>query len=184
MASVAVAGLAILLLALAPWGSDRMDLQKTVNEAFRELIKSGECNDERIFGCPQSPFVPDGNIGHAPDWSEAVKKGENHWVMVAGLVDHDSSAFPLIFENPVDTSLPPRWNADAAGQKKPGRCWRDGKVVVGFVDGTVMVMPLEAKEGTRVALQPHFGNSHADDPLSLQMQKTYGVVLKLLPVEQ
>lgn len=130
---------------------------KTANEAFRELFKMGACDSEEIFGCPNSPFVPDGKIGHAPDWSEALQKGENHWAMTAGLSDADVGYYPLIYENPVYGEGPPCWNADAAGQKKPGRCWRDGKVVVGFVDSSVALLKVEAKAGPKVKLMPAGG---------------------------
>jgi hypothetical protein len=126
------------------------------NEAFRELFKGGylEAKDEMLFGCPHSPFKPDGEIGKAPLYLDALAKGENHWALTAGLYEYMPGDYPLVFENPADANNPPRWNADAAGKAEPGRCWPGGSVVVGFNDCTVRWMPLKANTGSRVELQP------------------------------
>jgi len=49
------------------------------NEVFRQLFITEIIDNEMIFGCPHSPANPDGKIGSAPDFSDAVKAGENHW---------------------------------------------------------------------------------------------------------
>jgi len=122
------------------------------NEVFRDLFRAGiytTVKDELIFGCPRSPFHPDGHVGADPDWKEALQSGENHWAMMSDMTDSSPSEFPLVFENPADDSMPPRWNTDAAGQAKPGRCWPDRTVLIGFNDGSVRWMPLEAGHGLR-----------------------------------
>jgi len=123
----------------------------TSNDVFRELFKCGACErkDEVIFGCPRSPFHPDGDVGTAPLFKEALKDGENHWAMTGNLTDSSPADFPLIFENPADASATPRWDSDAAGLRKPGRCWADRTVVVGFNDGSVRSMKLEPGTGLR-----------------------------------
>jgi hypothetical protein len=169
-----------------PDSPDNGVVPKTANEAFRRLFKMGICDYEMVFGCPLSPFEPDGNIGTAPDWVQALQKGENHWALVAGLDDSSSGLYPLILENPVDDSMPPSWNADAAGQKRSGRCWPDGKVLVGFIDGSVMFMPLEARSGQKVPLKPRQGSRPEDDPELFLFGNVRGDGLHphVLPVEQ
>ncbi len=128
----------------------------TSNEVFRELIKVGDSDSEAFFGCPNSGVgKPDGNIGHAPDYAEALKPNENHWAMTKGLTDSDPGNIPLVYESPADATWPPTWNPDFAGTTKPGRTWSGGKVIIGFNDGSVMAMPLESTKGQHVGLRPH-----------------------------
>jgi len=121
----------------------------TSNDVFRELFKLGACKDELIFGCPRSPFHPDGNVGAAPLFKEALQGGENHWAMAQNLTDSSPGDLPLVFENPADESMPLRWNTDAAGRAKRGRCWSDRTVLVGFNNDTVRWIPLEPGSGWR-----------------------------------
>jgi hypothetical protein len=123
------------------------------NEAFRHLFKAKAVENETIFGCPLSPFRPDGNIGVAPDYLEALKPGENHWAMTGWLSDSASGEYPVVYENPSEATWPPKWNADLLGQPKPGRPWSNGGVIIGFNDSTVQLMPLEAAKGGSVGLK-------------------------------
>lgn len=66
----------------------------TANMAFRNLIKAGSLEDEKIFGSGAGKYVPDGNIGTAPQYDEAVKAGECHWMMTGDLNDSSAGAFP------------------------------------------------------------------------------------------
>ncbi len=126
------------------------------NEAFRLLFKSGVADSEVIFGSPNSRIGrPDGNIGTSPEYSNAVEAGENHWAMTKGLTDSDPGAVPLVFENPSEATWPPKWNPSLSGTDKPGRTWSGGKVIVGFNDGSVTVLPLESAKGVSVPLKPH-----------------------------
>lgn len=123
---------------------------QTSNDAFRFLLVDNILQDERIFGCPASPFIPDGNIGIAPSYTEAVMPGENHWSMTRGQTDSSSAIMPLVFENPVNPGWPPTWNADVAGQLQPGRTWRGGKIIIGLNDNSVSVEKLESPQGASV----------------------------------
>jgi len=139
------------------------------NEVFRELFKIDiykPLNDELKFGCPRSPFHPDGNAGTAPLFREALQKGENHWAMSKDLFDSASGAFALIFENPADASMPPRWDTDVAGQAKPGRCWTDRTVCVGFNDGTVRWIPLEPGLGLRKLKEDVFSSGYSSSAVT------------------
>lgn len=127
---------------------------RSSNEVFHLLFKEGILETERIFGCSRSPFLPDGNIGTAPDFLEALKPGENHWAMTKGLNDAMNGCVPLVFENPSEATWPPKWNADFAFQEKPGRVWWGGKIVVGFNDTSVEVFTLEKHQGKSVGLRP------------------------------
>ena len=128
---------------------------RTSNEVFRKLIAGGYLENERVFGCPKSLAAPDGNIGQAPDFLEAVKAGENHWAMTKGLTDDSPPEVPFVFENPAVATWPPKWNADAVKAPLPGRVWSGGRVIVGLHDGSANLMQLESDKGTRVGLKPN-----------------------------
>ena len=117
------------------------------NEAFRLMIIQQVVKDEKIFGCPAG-FSPDGIIGTAPGYERALLPGEVHWAMTAGLTDTSAGNLPLVFENPVETGWPPRWNASVAGQIRPGRTWVGGQVVIGYQDGSGGVVDLAGTQGT------------------------------------
>jgi prepilin-type N-terminal cleavage/methylation domain-containing protein len=127
---------------------------QTANDAFRLLLVRDILQDERIFGCPASPFQPDGNVGQAPQFAEAVMAGENHWVLTQGQTDSSSAIMPLVFENPISIGWPPMWNADIAGQLQRGRTWRGGKIIIGLNDNSVSVERLEAARGSAVGPKP------------------------------
>ncbi|MES2735881.1 MAG: hypothetical protein V4672_06150 [Verrucomicrobiota bacterium] len=139
--------------------SNGKDLPKrTSNSAFRRLIQVGMIQDERVLGCSHSRFNPDGNIGTAPDHAEAFAPGENHWLMVAGLSNRSPGHYPLILENAVDASWPPRWLpssfllsrwfASLRGEMPPrGRSWPGNTILIGFNDGSIKTVKLESKDG-------------------------------------
>ncbi len=134
---------------------DDLPNARTSNDVFRLLFKAGFADSEAIFGCPSSgDGNPDGNIGKKPDFSEALKPGENHWAMTKGLTGSSAGKIPLVFESPADASWPPKWNPDAAGTTKRGRTWNGSKVIIGFNDGTVEIWPLESTKGEHVGLRP------------------------------
>lgn len=133
--------------------SDKTDMPTTANDAFRILFKQGILETEKIFGCGASKYIPDGNIGESPDYTEAVKTGENHWMMTAGLNDSAAGGIPLVFENSVSSGSDPAWNADVPGQLKKGRTWSGGKVVVGMNDSSVEVQACESAKGASVHLK-------------------------------
>lgn len=122
----------------------------TANDAFRVLIQEEVIQDERIFGAKASMYQPDGNIGTSPSFDQALQAGENHWAMTQGQTTSSNGIMPLVFENPLAPSWPPNWNCDAAGQLKPGRTWRGGKVIIGRNDNSVNVEQLASKKGGSV----------------------------------
>jgi len=125
------------------------------NEVFRQLIVSGEADNENIFACPSSRVgAPDGNIGNAPDYKEAVRGTENHWAMTKGLNAKSDGSIPLVFENPAEATWPPKWDPSLVNTGLPGRTWEKGKVIIGHNDGTVTVETLESMKGTRAGLKP------------------------------
>ncbi len=128
----------------------------TSNEAFRELVKEGLVQDETIFGCELSRFKPDGNLGQAPGFDEALTAGENHWMMVSGLGDRSPGHYPLVLENAADASWPPRWLATASWFSRKisailgepparGRAWADGTIIIAFNDAVVQTVKLDPK---------------------------------------
>jgi prepilin-type N-terminal cleavage/methylation domain-containing protein len=132
---------------------DSANPASTANVAFRNLIMAGSLEDERIFGCGASKYQPDGNIGTAPQYEEAVKAGENHWMMTGDLNDSATGGMPLIYENSVSLGTDPTWNADAAGRSIRGRTWSGGKIIVGTNDTSVELMRCEATKGSSVKLK-------------------------------
>lgn len=123
----------------------------TSNMVFRELYKSEIVQDERLFGAPRSPFIPDGEIGSAPDYLQALQPGENHWMLVAGLSPQSLGRTPLCFENALDASWPPKWRPGFFMPHVRGRSWRGKTIVVGFNDGSNWLVPLK-KQGDYLTL--------------------------------
>jgi hypothetical protein len=122
------------------------------NEAFRVLFQKNIIDNEMIFGCRMSPYVPDGDIGTPPDFKQALEAGENHWALTKGLSNSDLGSIPLVFENPVVATWPPKWNVDAKGTPTRGRAWGNG-VIIGMNDSSVGIQPLQSKTGTEVPLK-------------------------------
>lgn len=128
-----------------------LDENATANMAFRELFKSDIILDERIFRGERSPFIPDGEIGSSPEYAKALEPGENHWMLVAGLSNASPGRTPLFFENALDTSWPPKWRPGFFMPHVRGRSWRGKKIVVGFNDGSIRLVPLK-KQGDYLTL--------------------------------
>jgi prepilin-type N-terminal cleavage/methylation domain-containing protein len=138
---------------------DKNDPPATANDAFRMLIKGQFLSDEKVFTCAGSPFKGDNNIGESPDYEEALKPGENHWVMTKGLSDSAASNAPLVFENPVGDAWPPTWDATAKGRLVKGRAWKSAKIIVGMNDASVAPEPLDATDGDNVGLKVNKSNN-------------------------
>ncbi len=116
------------------------------NDAFRFMIQEQVVTDERIFGCPAG-YNPDANVGVPPNYGNALMNNENHWAMTQGLTDTSAGNMPLVFENVAAASWPPQWNANAAGQVRPGRTWPGGQIIIGRNDGGAEVVDLNGKTG-------------------------------------
>jgi hypothetical protein len=125
---------------------------KTSNEVFRKFFKEGVLDNETIFGCPESIFVPDSNIGTAPDFTGALKAGENHWAMTAGLTDSSAGSIPLIYENPAKAEWPVKWQPASGPARSKGQAWEDNSVIVGLNDGAAQAMKLLPGTGAPVAV--------------------------------
>ncbi len=139
---------------------------KTANEAFRELLKADILQDERLFGCPLSPFVPDGEIGPAPDFPKAVGPGENHWMLVDGQTDTSPAWTPLVFENALDNSWPPVWDGSPYDKvRKRGQTWKGSKIIVGLNDNSVSIEKLAGKDLRRQTFGPGSGDKSITDLL-------------------
>jgi hypothetical protein len=135
---------------------------RTSNDAFRILIRDQVVSSEGpatqgeglvSFGCPVSPYIPDNNIGSPPDYLEALKPGECHWVMTKGLRYDSPPDAPLVFENTAGMSWPPTWDCDAAGKPLPGRAWPGGKIIIGRNDGSIAPEKLDGESGAHVGLE-------------------------------
>ncbi len=117
----------------------------SANELFRELFKDRIVMDERIFGCPTSAFYPDNELGPSSDFPKALMPGECHWMLLKhqSLSSHPKT--PIVIENSLTTSWPPKWSLEThaiRGRSSPKR-----KIVIGRNDGSVAVEELNA-DGT------------------------------------
>lgn len=85
------------------------------NVAFRALFGTGVLKDERIFYTQGTPFFKkgDNNIGKAPSFSDALKRGENSYAYFAGHSEGSESIEPLA------------WNPTRGGITRDGeRGWK------------------------------------------------------------
>ena len=127
---------------------------ETANDVFRELFKAGLFQDERAFSASASPYVGDNVLGKGPDFSETLDLWENHWAMTGGLTLKSDGNTPLIFENPVEATWPPKWSSMAVGQSKEGRIWGDWTIIVGRNDGSVSAEALNKESVPTTTLRP------------------------------
>jgi prepilin-type N-terminal cleavage/methylation domain-containing protein len=161
---------------------DQAEPASTSNIAFRTLVKSDKVDQEKMFGAQVSKYRPDGNLGTAPNYDEAVKAGENHWMMTADLNEAAPGAMPLVYENAVATGTDPTWNADAAGRTVRGRTWSGGRIIVGRNDGSVALEKCEAAKGASVKLKQL---GEAGKNLFTQYSEGEGAVeFKILDIEE
>lgn len=136
----------------------------TANAAFRQLFKDGVFYEERRFGAVCSPFVPDGKIGTKPDFIQALEPGENHWMLISGLTNESPGYMPVIFENAIDASWPPKWKHRFFIEKERGRTWRKGTVLVAFMDDSVNAVQLQ-KSGEYLTLPDSILHRKGEEPL-------------------
>jgi hypothetical protein len=113
------------------------------NQLFRRLFQAGVFTEETVFGCPGSRFVPDGRIGDVPVFPQALEPGECHWVLLKHQGEESPGSAPVIVENALDPSWPPRWDvSDEAGNRK-GRARPGRHIIVGCNDGSAQVVKLQ-----------------------------------------
>lgn len=145
-----------IIMALKVWAADenrmfpdaKLPPTATANEVFRVLIRDDIIQDEQIFGAIFSPFKPDGAIGSAPSFSQALEPGENHWMMMAGFsTDSPASDAPFIFENTLTPAWPLIWRTDKQKEAVRGRTWKGDKIVIGRLDNSVNVEKLVKENG-------------------------------------
>jgi hypothetical protein len=121
----------------------KLGANATANAAFRQLFIDDVFFEERRFGSVYSPYVPDGEIGIKPNYDRALEPGENHWMFIGGLNSESPGYMPMIFENALDASWPPKWKNHLFIKKERGRTWRKGTVVVAFMDNSVNTVQLQ-----------------------------------------
>ena len=90
------------------WAADHDEefptAQQFSNEAFRELIKAGLVDNEKRFAIPGDPWHqnspsgkgPDNNIGTAPEYAQALTRGECAFAYVSGLNRKSDPKLPLL----------------------------------------------------------------------------------------
>jgi hypothetical protein len=128
-------------------GEDQTNVLSS-NQAFRELFKEQIITDERVFGCPTSLFNSDNNSGRPPDFEDALRPGECHWMLLRGQTAHSHAKMPLIIENSLNTSWPPRWDVSPLqGIRQRGQAWRGRQIIIGRNDGSVQLEKLR-EDGT------------------------------------
>lgn len=147
-----------IMMAMKAYAADhngKYPTGETANEVFRELIRAGILEDERIFGCPLSGYIPDNDVGLAPDFYKAVGPGENHWMVVDGLGDDSPWLMPVVFENALEATWPPVWDGTSSeGLRKRGQTGKGGRIVIGLNDNSVCVEKLGGADLRRQTVQP------------------------------
>lgn len=128
--------------------------EPTANGTFRGLFienilgdKSVFDRSEEIFGASISAYKPDGVIGSAPRFLEALKPGENHWMMVKGQSTTTVGNAPIVFENTFKPQWPLQWDVVNVGRNVRGRAWHNRTIIIGFVDGSVRVEKVRRSDG-------------------------------------
>ena len=141
------------------WGAAYPDVHfpelKSANQVFRELFKAGVVPDERIFGCSESRFKPDNDIGVPPNFEKALMLGECHWMLLKNQTDVSHPRTPILIENSLNASWPPKWDVSKPSKswwskddnQKRGRTWKGRGVIIGRNDGSVAVEKLR-EDGT------------------------------------
>lgn len=120
---------------------------KSANEVFREMFREGVITDERIVDAPGSVFTTadNNNTGSPPAYAEALKPGECHWMLLKYQTDVEHSKTPLLIENALTTSWPPRWDVSArepGAKRKKGQAWPGGTIIVVRSDGSAAMEKL------------------------------------------
>jgi len=113
------------------------------NQFFRRLLQVGVFTEETVFGCPGSRFTPDGRIGTAPDFRQALEPGECHWIVLKHQANSSPGDVPVIVENALDTNWPPRWDVSEHAGNRKGRVRAGKAIVVACNDGSVQVVKLQ-----------------------------------------
>lgn len=119
------------------------DQWPTANAGFRQLIEHEALIDEKLLGAVSSPYIPDGVIGQAPEFKDAARPGECHWMVTKQSGTFANGTDPLIYDNAIDAKWPLRWRADADGKPVRGRTLFGGMVVICFNDTSVRFIKLK-----------------------------------------
>lgn len=131
------------------------DPAATANAVFRTLIRAGYVEDERIFSAPLSPYQPDNDLGEAPDYARALEPDEVHWCLFQSEPGSQQSGnLPLVFDNPIDGTWPPKWNPKAEGKPLPGRPLKGGIILFGLSDGSITPVKLVSSADGLTTLDP------------------------------
>lgn len=115
---------------------------QSANQVFRELFKQEIVTDERVFGCPNSVFAADNDFGSAPKFEKALMPGECHWMLLKHQSENAHECTPLVIENSLNTSWPPRWDVSPQAGSGKGRAWKKGTIIVGRINGSVTLEKL------------------------------------------
>jgi len=110
------------------------------NRVFDELISEGIVTSEKIFGSPNSDFIPDEDLSTPL----ASLSNQVHWAYTTGLDDSFDGGAAVTFENPVARSGvgSPTWGP--AGKEIRGRVWSGPRIIIGTNDGAVQTFAVDA----------------------------------------
>ena len=123
---------------------------RSSNHVFREVYRDEIAMDERIFGCPASPFNPDNEMGRPPKLEKTLEPGECHWMLLRSQTAKVHPKTPIVIENALGTSWPPMWEYQRWFGKtlhKRGRSWHGREIIIGRNDGSVAIVKLRS-DGT------------------------------------
>jgi prepilin-type N-terminal cleavage/methylation domain-containing protein len=119
----------------------------TSNAAFGILIPT-YLSTLQCFYQPGSPETPGSKAPPDPSFATvsgtsgyAIPTALNHWAYVTGMSDTSNSSFPLITDNPANTTSPVKWAT--TGQ---GSVWKGKQTIVVHVDDSAAVDTLTSLE--------------------------------------
>jgi len=116
------------------------------NEAFRQLMPN-YIDNEKPFYVGASAWhqaakggKPDEDIGNAPEYQQALERGENHWAYISGLNNTSTSSIPIIADGFTDT---PGVYTNIPNQK--GGRWKGTKAIMVYLDGQAKPEALDTR---------------------------------------
>ena len=115
------------------------------NEAYRKLIPEYLDNEKPFYvaGCPwhaaNQGKQPE-DIGTAPDYTQALERGENHWAYISGLTNTSSASLPIVADGFTESV-----GSYTDNPTKKGGVWRGDKAIVVYLDGSVKAEALDPK---------------------------------------
>jgi prepilin-type N-terminal cleavage/methylation domain-containing protein len=123
--------------------------ESSSNDAFRQLFIEGIAQDEKPFKVTGSQWHsaaktngPDGDIGSAPNYEQALERGENHWAYTSGLNQTSNGNLPIIMDGFVEGQIGSYTNL----KTKKGGVWGGSNAIIVYTNGSAVQEKLDKRE--------------------------------------